>query len=226
MQIREWLTKNNDRVDWNGIFSDWLNMQRKYNILRNKQVDIITDGILRLPFEKLNVIDLCCGPGTVSKALLEKDKRINITGIDADVFLLSVCRNILEPFKDRVEFIEGDVRDDKTYKFDKEIHAVVSLTALHWLSESSHEKLYKTIYKVLSRGGIFINADRTRNKEKELAPEGSGMTWEAFWESLYKKYGFKNEIEEMHNAISIWEGTDEGYSRDFYITALQKRCCR
>lgn len=113
MKIKKWLKQNNDKVHWDEIFKDWLDMQGKHNSLRDRQVEIIADKIAKLPFKKINVIDLCCGPGTLSKALLEKDDRINVIGIDADVFLLAVYRNVLKEFKNRAEWLEGDIRKGK-----------------------------------------------------------------------------------------------------------------
>ncbi len=150
MLIDNWLKNNSSTVNWNFIYNDWQDMQLYYNCWRDLQVHTIIQSVLSLPFDKINVIDLCCGPGTLSKSLLEKDSRINIIAIDANKFLLSVYKNILKNYSNRFAIIESDIRNPDLYdNIHEEIHAVISLTALHWLSAENHKSYMKTFISCL-----------------------------------------------------------------------------
>src|SRR4030042_3737670 len=127
MLIDNWLIKNEKKVDWEEIYNIWQDMQLFHNCWRDLQVHTIVKTVLSLPFKKINVVDLCCGPGTLSKALLEKSDKINIIAIDANKFLLTVYKNILKKYNKRFKIIEGDIRDFNIYTdIDEEIHAIIS----------------------------------------------------------------------------------------------------
>jgi len=229
MKIKQWLRDNSDNVDWNEIYERWGKMQEVHNPFRSLQIKIIVDSVKALSFEKINVIDLCCGPGTLAKELLNSDERINVIGIDADPFLLKIFEKVISRNNGRSSFFESDIRRRNVFSNLANTHAVVSFTSLHWLTQENQRILYKNIYSCLNNGGIFMNGDRLkitsaffRGVEYGSKNEVNGETWDKFWEGLYHQYDFRKEMEEMNNDLSIWEGTDDGYPREFYLSSLKQ----
>jgi len=220
MKMRGWINDNIKIIDWDDIYSKWIKMQKYHNPWRDEQIKTVVKAIKALPFKQIKVIDLCCGPGTLSEALLKAEKKVKIIGIDADIFLLSIFKNHLNKYSKRFKLIEADVRK---LKINEKVHGVVSLTALHWLSKGSHIKLYKKIYKKLEKGGVFINADRFKPEHRiKFKTKQRGDNWTTFWDKLHKEHGIKDKMEEMWKEMGLFEGTDDGYPVNFFRDAIKK----
>lgn len=203
-------------------------MQKVHNCWFDLQIHTIITTIRSLPIKEKTVIDLCCGPGTLSHALLQADKQVNVIGIDANVFLLAIYRNVLSKYASNVRSENIDIRDDHAFDGIPKAHAIMSLTSLHWLSKENQRKLYNRIHAALFKGGIFINGDRVRlssdflrNIDYSTGEKIEGLTWNEFWQNIYDQYDIKDEIEEMESTIDVWEGTDHGYTSDFYLSSLK-----
>lgn len=112
-----------------------------------------------LPFSHtkvIEVIDLGCGTGTISKAVKDSYPKAKITCVDISKKMLQIAAEKLGEAQDIV-YINSNFYD---FSFDKKYDAVVSSLALHHL-ETKADKLefYKKIHSSLNDGGIFINAD-------------------------------------------------------------------
>lgn len=106
-----------------------------------------------------NVVDLGCGPGSLSARLAAALPEVNVVGVDADPLLLGLGVANTGP---RVRLVEADLGDPSwpertglTGRWD----AAVSSTALHWLDPDTLAALYRTLAERLRPGGVFVNAD-------------------------------------------------------------------
>ena len=106
-----------------------------------------------------NVVDLGCGPGSLSARLAAALPRVSVVGVDADPLLLGLGTANTGP---RVRLVEADLgyptwpdRLGLAGPWD----AAVSSTALHWLDADTLAALYRTLAERLRPGGVFVNAD-------------------------------------------------------------------
>jgi SAM-dependent methyltransferase len=218
MNIQYWLEKYGKLLNTSQIYDDWQRMQKYYNPHQDKQIEVIRNFVMDMNSPRDITIDLCCGPGTLTHACKRLDRDARIIGIDKNSFLLYVYNNLNRKSQD-VSSIEADIRQANLYEKLPKVSNVMSLNSLHWLSKENHMRLYKSIFNILDDGGIFINADRLHEKEVHSRKK---YTWDMFWNDIYKKYNLKFEIEDMDLENKLWEGTDDGYSKEFYMDTLHE----
>ena len=112
-----------------------------------------------LPFghsENIEVIDLGCGTGTISRAVKDVYPKAKITCLDISGKMLQIAAGKLSDAQDAA-YINSNFYD---FNFDKKYDAVVSSLALHHLvTKEDKRDFYKKIYSCINTGGVFINAD-------------------------------------------------------------------
>jgi trans-aconitate methyltransferase len=112
-------------------------------------VDAVTGGA------PPRVLDLAGGTGTISLRTLNRFPGAEVTVVDQDPALLAIARASLGG--DRVA--EADLNDTAWADGRRGYDAVLTATALHWLSGERVAALYREIRGVLRDGGVFVNAD-------------------------------------------------------------------
>ena len=145
------------------------------------------------------VLDLGCGPGSLSVRLLDRLPGATVIAVDADPLLLALGR---AAWGDRpgLRFADLDLRDRgwaAQLGLDRPVDAVVSTTALHWLPRAALAAVYAEAATVLRPGGLLLDGDHLREDEAEaptLARLGralvecevrrhpdAGETWSGWW---------------------------------------------
>jgi SAM-dependent methyltransferase len=137
----------------------WDRQQERYLPHREERFSLMLDAVeLHRGSGTLRILDLCCGLGSISARALARFPYATLVAVDYDPVLLEVGRHALG---DRVVFLDADVRNPRWAgglgpgSFD----AVLSATAIHWLPEDAIAPLYRTLASLLTRGGVFLNAD-------------------------------------------------------------------
>jgi SAM-dependent methyltransferase len=118
--------------------------------------------------------------------------------------------------------------------YQGQFDAVVSLTALHWLSPEHLQQLYRGILGVLKPGGRLVVGDpylpadpveRAQLKafqDERMASE-PGATWSEFWAGFFTRYPIEEAYTRYHLFIGYqepFEGAEDGYSLSFYEESL------
>lgn len=115
--------------------------------------------ISSLPYsnnEKIEVIDLGSGTGTISKAVKEKYPNASITCLDIAENMLETAKQKLAGYKN-ISFVQGNFEN---YKFDKSYDLIISSLALHHLRTDEEKcSFYQQCYDCLKQNGYFFNAD-------------------------------------------------------------------
>ena len=121
--------------------------------------EMINALVLVLPFDKskaINVIDLGCGTGTISKKIKEEYPHATITCLDLAKNMIEISKLKLAVFSD----VQYQIGDFINYKFDNTYDVVLSSLALHHLvTDEDKIEFYRKIYESLRPNGVFFNAD-------------------------------------------------------------------
>jgi SAM-dependent methyltransferase len=143
------------------LLGRWDEQQAAYVAHRENRFAVMLDVLRHLDREKPRVLDLACGPGAIAHRVLAAFPSARVTAVDYDPILLAVARGVLG---DRARVVDADLVDPAwtsalgTDRFD----AVLSSTALHWLSPGQLLAVYRDAAALLPPGGILLNADHLR----------------------------------------------------------------
>jgi SAM-dependent methyltransferase len=155
------------------------------------------------------VLDLGCGPGSLAVRLLARLPEATVIAVDADPVTLSLGRAGYAAVSG-LRFVDLDLRTTGWssrlgLEAARPVDAVVSTTALHWLSAAELRELYVTLAGLLRPGGLFLDGDHLRVDEtaspvlgqldraleareaRRRYPEGHdgrAETWDEWWQAV------------------------------------------
>jgi tRNA (cmo5U34)-methyltransferase len=146
--------------------------------------------ISAIPFDKssrINVIDLGCGTGTISRRIKEEFPKARITCLDLADKMIDMAKLKLANFSD-IRFQVGDFND---YKFDDTYDVVISSLALHHLvTDEDKIDFYRKVFETLSPNGVFFNADVILGSSKYIQE-----IYIEKWKNFMKKQVSEEEID-------------------------------
>jgi tRNA (cmo5U34)-methyltransferase len=135
-----------------------------YDRARRKLVPCFDDfyrtALELLPFApdaRFDVLDLGAGTGLLSAMIAEMFPKAQLTLFDLTPEMLTIARQRLKPLGRRARFVTADFAAAAP---SKSYDAVVSALAIHHLPDSGKRHLFSDIFKYLTAGGVFINADQ------------------------------------------------------------------
>lgn len=147
-------------VDWAGWLRRWDLQQQVHMPDREDRFAAMLDALRALDTERPRILDLGCGPGSLSARLLRRFPAAEIVAVDADPVLLAIGRGALasEP---NLHFVEADLSGDwaSSLPITPPFDAAVSTTALHWLSLPDLVRLYRVLAGLLRPGAVFLDGD-------------------------------------------------------------------
>lgn len=141
-----------------------------------------------LPFSQtapLRVLDLCCGPGDVGRAIHARFPAAHVDCVDRDVFLISMC--VLENRRAGVPggaFVRDLWEPEWSAGLGADYDVVAVANALHWLDERRVRAVCKDVYALLRGGAVFVLVEPTR---AEPAFEDAFATWKSRQPSRYHR---------------------------------------
>jgi len=115
------------------------------------------------------VLDLGCGPGSLAVRLLTRMPAATVVAVDADPVTLLLGRAGYGSVPG-LRFADEDLRvagwsSRLGLAPGRPVDAVVSTTALHWLSAAELWDLYVTLAGLLRPGGLFLDGDHLQVDE-------------------------------------------------------------
>jgi SAM-dependent methyltransferase len=150
------------------------------------------------------VLDLGCGPGSLSVRLLDRIPGATVVAVDADPLLLELGRAAYGQ-RAGLRFAESDLRTPgwaAALGLDRPADAAVSTTALHWLPGPALRAMYAELATVLRPGGLLLDGDHFKGdesaapviarlsealierEEQRRFPQGHPETWTGWWEAV------------------------------------------
>ena len=151
------------------------------------------------------IIDLGSGPGSLAVRLLARIPGASVVAVDADPVTLSLGRAAYAEVPG-LRFHDVDLRAagwERELGIDRgrPADAVVSTTALHWLTAAELGDLYGVVARLLRPGGLFLDGDHLFLDEEQnpvLArldkaveeaegrrrfPDGNAEDWTQWWQA-------------------------------------------
>jgi len=151
-------------------YDKYAQIQRKMAI---KLIDLIKKDINKA--DELNVLDVGCGTGILTKLFLEEYSNSKVTAVDIAPGMIKMAKNTLADYN--VNFICDDI---EKWQLENEYDLIISNTAFEWFSDS--KGTFENIMKMLKVGGrmcfstfgnsTFSELQQSFNEVKgELEPE-------------------------------------------------------
>ena len=150
------------------------------------------------------ILDLGCGPGSLSVRLLDRMPAARVIAIDTDPVLLALGRTAYGD-RDGLRFADVDLRSDGwtgALGLGRPADAAVSTTALHWLRPEALHVMYARLATVLRPGGLLLDGDHLKDdatavptlarlgqaliarEEQRRFPDGLPESWAGWWDGI------------------------------------------
>ncbi|HEY0187581.1 MAG TPA: class I SAM-dependent methyltransferase [Cellulomonas sp.] len=190
-------------TDWSrDHLAAWDRQQAAYVNRREDRFAVMLDVLAQTVPSGALVVDLACGPGSVSARVLDRFPGMTCLAVDHDPVLVELGRHALAAHGDRVQFVEADLWDPGWTRVlgGRRPHAVLSSTALHWLPADVLTRVYAEAAALIEPDGVLLNADHLRQREgrplfEELSRRDDeatqqrdhadgALTWDAWWSDL------------------------------------------
>ncbi len=122
----------------------------------------VAEAVNRKKVGKL--LDLGCGPGSYTAAILKEDKTATATLMDRAA-AIKVARKLCktQSVYNRLHFVSGDFLDDE---LGEGYDTVLMSNIIHIYSATENKTIFKKINKALKKGGRFILYDLFLNNSK------------------------------------------------------------
>lgn len=151
-------------IDWGSWLARWDAQQTGYLPDREDRFAAMATVLAQLLPPDFVVLDLCCGPGSLSQRLLAYFPQARAVAVDLDPVLLALGQGALGTLDGRLRWVDADLCDPTwvAQVGESQVDAVVSTTALHWLPTPDLVRVYHEVAKLLRPGGVFLNGDNMK----------------------------------------------------------------
>lgn len=148
----------NPQTGWNEDDSqEFIDHGRYFVPEREEQVAAVLD-LVPEPGDGL-LVDLCCGEGLLSAALLERFPRARVLAMDLSPTMLEKARATCAAHGERFETRPFDLADRSWRSFPEPVRAFVSSLAVHHLDGAGKRELFRDLAAALVPGGALVIAD-------------------------------------------------------------------
>lgn len=217
-----------DAVAW---LESWDRQQERYLPDREERLWFLIGMVTAAPLtEELRVLDLACGPGSLTQRLVAARPDAEIVAVDLDPVLLTIYRSV----HPKITVVEGDLRrEDWMEAIAGDFDAVMTATALHWMTGPQIRRVYIELARMLRPGGVFVNADHAPlDGTPELARRCSNIfdqetqslsadrhDWESWWSEVAQHPTLGRLLPERNRRFAD-RGDEFAPSADWHISAL------
>jgi trans-aconitate 2-methyltransferase len=168
-----------------------------------RDLDLIAAVLPLADDQPLRILDLCCGPGDVGRAIQRRFSNASVDGVDRDPFLTAICRGVNRRSGARGETLVRDLDDaDWHSSLAPPYDAIVVANALHWFTPKRVGEIVTDVLRLLRSGGAFIVVEPTQADRPFRAgfqawtatqpPRYRGENWERFWSRANQLLGYNH----------------------------------
>ncbi|MFJ7042883.1 class I SAM-dependent methyltransferase [Streptomyces sp. NPDC101112] len=149
----------------------WERQQQHYAVAREERFTVIADVVEHITSDRTRplLLDLGCGPGSMAARLAARLPTAEIVAVDMDPLLLELGRTHHANAARFVDAVVGEAGWTDTLGLDHPLDAVVSTTALHYLSERTLLSAYRSLFTLLGPGGVLVNGDHFALDDRRCA---------------------------------------------------------
>ena len=126
---------------------------------RERQIDILCALVPAPTGAPCHVIDLCCGEGLLSHAILDRFPRARVHGYDGSTRMMHAAADRNAPYGERFDTTRIELGDTDWRTPPWPVTAVLSSLAIHHLDGEGKRALFGDVYRMLEPGGAFVIAD-------------------------------------------------------------------
>jgi trans-aconitate 2-methyltransferase len=184
--------------DWNP------DLYLKYRNERTQpSIDLISK--INISFQPKSILDVGCGPGNSSPALLQRWPNAKLTGIDNSV-------NMIEKAKTSYPDNIWIVADASKYTSNTKYNIVFSNATIQWIP--NHEKLFKKLFNLINNGGVLA-IQVPRFNEMPLSKAIQKVAGKAKWKEptkgcaelfTYRDYKYYYDlISKDYKSVEFWQ---------------------
>jgi SAM-dependent methyltransferase len=166
-----------------------------------RDLDLIAAALPLAGDQPLRILDLCCGPGDVGRAVQRRFLSAHVDSVDRDPFLTAICRGMNGRTGARGETFVRDLEDaDWHSPLSPPYDAAVVANALHWFTPKRVGEIAADVFRLLRAGGAFIMVEQTRADAPFRAgfeawaatqpPRYRHENWERFWSRANQLLGY------------------------------------
>jgi len=147
--------------DWQGWLRRWDAQQTGYVPEREQRFTVMFDALALLLPESFVALDLACGPGSLSQRLLARFPTARAVAVDMDPVMLALGKGALGTVAGRLCWAEADLAAPGWAEAlgEPQVDAVLSTTALHWLTTEQLVGVYRALGRLVRPGGVLLNGD-------------------------------------------------------------------
>ncbi|MGW3968844.1 class I SAM-dependent methyltransferase [Streptomyces ardesiacus] len=139
----------------------WEQQQQRYAVDREERFTVMSDVVEHLCADRGRplLLDLGCGPGSLSARLSRRRPDAEIVAVDMDPVLLELGRTHHGDAARYVDAVIGQEGWTDALRLERGVDIALSTTALHYLSADVLLHTYRGIAGLLRPGGALVNGD-------------------------------------------------------------------
>ncbi|MFH1027866.1 MAG: class I SAM-dependent methyltransferase [Pseudomonadota bacterium] len=167
------------------------------------QLEVINHIIRSWCPRPLHIVDLGCGDGALGRFLLEHNPESHVTFADFSDPMLEAARKQIGGHA-RATIVKTDFSSKAWLDSIGEqspVDVVVSGFAIHHQPDRRKRELYREVFELLCKGGVFLNLEHVASATTNV-------------ESLFDNY-FIDHLHRFHSAANAAKNRDE-IAQDFY----------
>jgi SAM-dependent methyltransferase len=128
---------------------------------RERLISVLLDVVETMAGTAPTVVDLACGPGSITCRLFDRLPRARSIAVDVDPVVLTIAAATFAD-DDRVQVVRADLRDPgwRDALPESPVDAILTATALHWLPEDGVRRLYRDLAGLVPRGGVVAHSEQ------------------------------------------------------------------
>lgn len=181
------MSETSAKTNWSERDSaTFLDLGRYYVPQRDTQIATICGAIPAPPAsseaDPAHIVELCCGEGLLSKALLEHFPGAIVHALDGSDAMLAATARALADEGERARTRKFDLPATDWRRFPFPVHAVVSSLAIHHLNAAEKRQLYADMAAALAPGGALVICDLVET----LTSEGRRL-YAAAWDDAVRR---------------------------------------
>lgn len=185
------------------------------------QIDVMIRLAASLERPVDNFLDLGCGDGILSEAVLARFPKASATLVDFSEPMLAEAQRRLGGHASNINIIGGDFATPGwlgSIEGKPPFDLVISGYAIHHQSEERKKELYREIFSILRPGGGFINIDRTSSPSERIKALSDSL----FVDSLYAVLKAKGKAKNYEEVKKRY--TERATREAHFISSVNDQC--